>query len=205
MGIWFPSFNSSIRESKQTLSELSFIIIAAPLCPSPWRASSSYMHLVQSKKHSTRLDRLFTLLLLANASLFKNKDDYNMQNRATHIPLQYCLNFHQLCGAKLKGRTVTVLASNLAAHNECCCEKTRICFCTLPGLSLTSWDSRAPSPYHSMTARTLQQWMARRKTTRQLEPHRRTTTPLCTPPSPTMVRAFALSTSFSKCLHLPNF
>lgn len=121
------------------------------------------------------------------------------------IPLQYCLNFHQLCGAKLKERTVTVLASNLAAHNECCCEKTWIWFCTLPGLSLTSWDSRAPSPYHSMTARTLQQWMARRKTTRQLEPHRRTTTPLCTPPSPTMVRAFVLSTSFSKCLHLPNF
>ena len=107
-------------------------------------------------------------------------------------PSQYCLNMRQPRGAELKGRTITVVPSNLAARNEYRSQKTQLWFCAFPGLLPTSWDSRAPSPYHSTTARTLRLWTVRRKTTRQSEPYQRTTTPLSTPPSPTTVRALPL-------------
>lgn len=175
---------------------------------------------------------MFTLLLLANANLVRCpnvvvffKKMIVTSRIESLIPLQCCLNIRQMCGAELKGRTVTASNHSIqsAAHNECCGEKTQLWFYAFPGLLPTSWDNRAPSPYHSMTARTLRRWMARRKTTHRSEPHQRTTIPLCTPPSPTTVRAlsshsdrggpqltsrsedFVLSTSFSKCLHFPHF
>lgn len=64
-----------------------------------------------------------------------------------------------------------------------------LCACLFLGPLQTSWGSRGPSLYHNTTVRILQPWMAHPKTTHQSEPHPRTTTPLFTPPNPTMVRA----------------
>lgn len=77
-----------------------------------------------------------------------------------------------------------------------------LCACLFLGPLQTSWGSRGPSPYHNTTVRILQPWMAHPKTTHQSEPHPRTTTPLFTPPNPTMVRALLALLSILEALKL---
>lgn len=77
-----------------------------------------------------------------------------------------------------------------------------LCACLFLGPLQTSWGSRGPSLYHNTTVRILQPWMAHPKTTHQSEPHPRTTTPLFTPPNPTMVRALLALLSILEALKL---